>query len=72
MKNIGNSRRLRLLSKQSNPKNVISMCLKKKRYSTYDLVDNVRNKSSVKRGIPLKVYFCPHCFGYHLTKRIDG
>lgn len=71
MKNMGDVRRDYLLHQKNNPKRVVSDCLKKKRYSTYDLADKVRNISIIKRGTPLKVYFCTHCFGYHLTKRID-
>ena len=45
----------------------VKMCLAKKKL-TADYADHVVSKSNGK----LRVYYCPHCFHYHVTlKRVD-
>lgn len=44
-----------------------SSCLKKARYRSENKAKTVAKRLS----IPLRVYACPHCFGWHLTKRLD-
>jgi len=48
----------------------IKTCIKKKRYSTEDFADTVIKKVLQERGTQLHRYYCPHCFGWHLTKKI--
>lgn len=43
---------------------VVRMCLRKVKYgSKLDAEDKAK-----ELGIPLRVYKCPNCFYYHLTK----
>jgi hypothetical protein len=43
-------------------------CFSKHRYATQLEADVVRNKRTDVGGRHLRVYACPHCAGYHLTK----
>lgn len=43
-------------------------CLRKKRYRTEGRAKKVKKWSEAEHGVKLRVYYCPHCFGYHLTK----
>lgn len=72
IKSIGLGRRLDLLRRGHSSGAVISKCLKKKRYSGYELADQVRKSIFEERRVPLKIYFCSICHGYHLTSRIDN
>jgi hypothetical protein len=45
-------------------------CLKKKRYSTIKVAQQVKNKVFKERGLVLNIYHCDICNGYHLTKLI--
>ena len=47
-----------------------SECLKKCRYDKRSLAYEVKARAEAERYRPLRVYWCPHCFGWHLTKRI--
>lgn len=46
-----------------NAEKWVRMCLRKKKLSqgTADIIIE-------KATIPLKKYYCPHCFNWHLTK----
>ena len=45
------------------------MCHRKRRYWTeYEALRKAR-KCERKRKMPLKVYLCPFCLGWHLAKR---
>lgn len=46
-------------------------CLKKSRYSTEGLAERVAAKAKKARGVELRVYYCPTCYGYHLTKMAE-
>lgn len=43
-------------------------CGKKRRYKTRELADTVATDAQEKRGVGLRVYECPHCLGWHLTR----
>jgi hypothetical protein len=47
----------------------IITCLRKKRYSSETLANQVREKCEAARGTPLRVYYCGGCEGYHLARR---
>lgn len=44
-------------------------CLAKKRYFTYKDANKVGKRATKRRGVPLRVYHCRWCNGYHLTKQ---
>ena len=46
------------------------MCTKKNRYTTYDFALAVAAKAC-RREVLMRVYECPECAGFHLTKRPD-
>ncbi|MCM1260559.1 MAG: hypothetical protein NC222_06350 [Staphylococcus sp.] len=43
-------------------------CLRKKRYKSMQQAEDIINKISKRRSTKLRVYLCPKCLGYHLTK----
>ena len=45
-------------------------CLSKNKYSSRRYANRVRRDIEPKRGVKLRVYHCPHCGGYHLTKKL--
>lgn len=49
----------------------VRSCLRKKRYDTRELADQVRGARQGKPGARAKLrsYFCHHCSGWHLTHR---
>lgn len=44
----------------------VSMCERKKRYSTYEFALGVASKAA-EREVLIRVYECPICQGFHLT-----
>jgi len=44
----------------------------KMRYRSYEHAKTVRATRSHTAGIRLRVYLCPSCKGYHLTKKLHG
>jgi hypothetical protein len=46
-----------------------SQCHKKKSYFTTIEAERVRERAEKKRGVALRVYKCPCCLQYHLTKK---
>ena len=48
-------------------RDLVSSCLKKKRYPSEAAVKNVIHKVYKDRKTILRYYFCKHCLGYHLT-----
>ena len=52
-------------------KELVSSCLKKMRYSNEQAALEAINKvRKDNRNTPLKIYYCKHCLGYHLTSKI--
>jgi len=47
-----------------------AMCFQKSRYPTKDVARGYANKAESARGDKLRIYFCPICSGYHLTKQV--
>lgn len=45
------------------------MCFSKKRYSTEAYANRVAREAKAVRGVDLRVYKCPHCLWWHLTKK---
>ena len=45
-------------------------CLKKNRYETKEMAIKIKRKSYRERRHKLRVYFCEHCNGWHVTKQI--
>lgn len=52
-------------------KDLASSCLKKIRYSTEQTALEAINRVHKKRKTDLRIYFCKHCLGYHLTHKIN-
>lgn len=48
---------------------VVRGCKSKRRYSTEQLADKVAARATSQRGLALRVYCCPLCQGWHITKR---
>ena len=46
----------------------IHMCLTKDRHASKEAAELAGSKRETKSGKLLKVYQCPFCGGYHLTK----
>ncbi len=44
-------------------------CLSKVRYRSHDIASKRARMIAHKRRTKLYVYCCPHCCGFHLTKR---
>ena len=44
----------------------VKTCLRKKKLKE-SWADSIISKSS----IPLRKYYCPHCFSWHITKKVD-
>lgn len=44
-------------------------CIKKKRYRSLKLANEIAAQALKSRGVNLRVYGCPYCNGYHLTKQ---
>ena len=45
-------------------------CLKKNRYETKEGARFIQRKAYRERMHKLRVYFCEHCNGWHVTKRL--
>ena len=53
----------------SNDLGMIKMCLGKNSYDTVEEAGSIAERRSPKARKPLKVYECPHCSKFHLTKQ---
>ena len=49
--------------------NLVRSCIKKHRYPTEQVALEAINRIHKKRNDNLRVYFCRHCLGYHLTHK---
>jgi len=49
---------------------MFNMCLKKRKYS-FERAERVRRKVMKERGVKLRVYHCPVCDSYHVTKQVE-
>lgn len=47
--------------------NMYRACLSKVRYKTETFAQERAKFYSTKYGKPQYVYYCPYCFGYHIT-----
>lgn len=47
-----------------------SECLRKRSYRTARSAVLTAQKAFERRGVELRVYHCPHCGQFHLTKRL--
>jgi len=47
-------------------------CLRKAKFKNKDKAQKSIDRIKEKSGNVLFSYMCPHCLGYHLTKKIDG
>lgn len=47
--------------------NMYRACLAKRRYRTKEYADKMAEFYTEKYGKQQYVYYCPYCFGYHLT-----
>jgi len=50
--------------------NIVRSCWKKERYPTEQVALETINRVHKKRNTTLRVYFCKHCLGYHLTSKV--
>lgn len=51
-------------------KDLASSCLKKKRYSNeQSALEAINRARKNKSKDDLRIYFCKHCLGYHLTHK---
>jgi hypothetical protein len=48
---------------------VVHGCKSKRRYTTEAFAQRVAMRATRQRGTPLRVYPCPLCKGWHITKR---
>lgn len=48
----------------------VSDCLKKNKYPSMGYAKRVRSEAKKKRDVDLRIYYCSHCNGYHLTSKI--
>ena len=46
-----------------------AQCLKKASYSSFKMALGVKRRAQEFRGTPMRIYECPNCGLYHLTKR---
>jgi ribosomal protein L37AE/L43A len=53
---------------EENASQVFSECSRKKRYSTKHFANEVAKKVKKRRGDLVRVYECPSCQGFHLTR----
>ena len=53
---------------EENASKVFSECSRKKRYSTKHFANEVAQKVQKRRGDRVRVYECPSCQGFHLTR----
>lgn len=47
--------------------NLYRACVSKRRYRTIEYAQKMAKIFTEKYGTPQYVYYCPYCFGYHLT-----
>lgn len=50
----------------TRPQDLEAVCLRKTRYAT----EGAAVLSALRRPVALRVYPCPYCAGYHLTKQV--
>jgi len=50
--------------------NVQRACHSKRRYLTQVTAEAKARRCTEKRGMALRVYHCPYCLGFHLTKQV--
>ena len=62
-------RRFRVVSRRKI-RQAVEECFRKKRYNSENLAVHVQRKVWKDRKIQLRVYYCPHCFGFHLTRKV--
>jgi hypothetical protein len=48
---------------------VVHGCKNKRRYPSEPFADQVAARATRQRGLALRVYACPLCQGWHITKR---
>lgn len=48
---------------------VVHGCKNKRRYHSEALAEQVAKRATRQRGLALRVYQCPLCQGWHITKR---
>ncbi len=48
-----------------------AQCGKKTSYFSQSTAQLVADKAKRKRGVVLRVYNCPYCYQYHLTKTAE-
>lgn len=46
-----------------------SRCLKKNAYGSQRFAERLAEEQSLKVGYPIRVYQCPNCKFYHLTRK---
>lgn len=52
--------------------NLIRSCIKKRRYSNeQSALEAINRARKNKSKDPLRIYFCKHCLGYHLTHKVN-
>lgn len=54
----------------SKAKHDLRMCFGKSRYPTESRANVYREKAESARKVKLRVYHCPICQGYHMTKQV--
>ena len=47
----------------------VRQCAKKNRYPTMETAEMVAERRTMTSGMPLRVYRCPCCGGYHITHK---
>lgn len=59
------------MSKTYNANTMHRMCLRKKRYRTWDYAQEVAKYMTKKYGKEQRAYYCPICHSYHLTSQCN-
>ena len=68
-KNMRHSKLGNSFSALGTPKQEFRFCKRKKRYADQKQAEENRKWCEAKRGVPLRIMFCPYCNGYHLTRK---
>lgn len=58
--------------RHDDQKLIWAMCLKKAQYTTHGEASRVVRKAKEMRGVKLRVYECPVCLKFHVTKSFEG
>ena len=56
----------------SEPEHMLKMCFGKKAYYRVESAEKAAEDVKLSRGVDLRIYSCPICGHFHLTKKVDN